>query len=55
MENNLDQDKLLKQLYQLIPSGVGIYDVSENAINMVYLNDGYYQMIGASREQRLQF
>jgi hypothetical protein len=48
MENNMDQDKLLKQLYQLIPSGAGIYDVTGNSINMVYLNDGYYQMIGVA-------
>lgn len=51
----MDQDKLLKQLYKSIPSGAGIYDVTGNSINMVYLNDGYYQMIGVSREQRRRF
>lgn len=55
MKNNMDQDELLKQLYRLIPSGAGIYDVTGNSINMVYLNDGYYQMIGVSREQRRRF
>jgi hypothetical protein len=48
MDSNKDQDVLLKQMYQLIPSGVGICDVAGNSINMVYLNDGYYQMIGVS-------
>jgi PAS domain S-box-containing protein len=54
-DSNMDQDMLLKQMYQLIPSGVGIYDVTGSSITMVYLNDGYYQMIGASREQRRRF
>jgi PAS domain S-box-containing protein len=55
MESNMDQDLLLKQMYQLIPSGVGIYDVTGTSINMVYLNDGYYQMIGVSRDERRRF
>jgi PAS domain S-box-containing protein len=55
LEKNFDQDTMLKQLYQRIPSGVGIYDVTGTTINMVYLNDGYYQMIGVSRDQRRQY
>ena len=38
-----------------IPCGVGIYDVTADQVEMKYLNDGYYQMIGARREQRGQF
>ncbi|MCI2049748.1 MAG: PAS domain-containing protein [Lachnospiraceae bacterium] len=55
MEKSVEQDSQLKQLYQLIPSGVGIYDVTGTVISMVYLNDGYYQMIGVSREQRRRY
>jgi hypothetical protein len=35
-----------------IPSGVGVYDLKDNIIEMKYLNDGYYQMIGSRREDR---
>lgn len=38
-----------------IPSGVGIYDVTGDNIEMKYLNDGYYQMIGAGRDTRGRF
>ena len=38
-----------------IPSGVGIYDVTGDRVEMKYLNEGYYQMIGAKREERSQF
>jgi signal transduction histidine kinase/ActR/RegA family two-component response regulator len=38
-----------------IPSGVGIYDVTGDHIEMKYLNDGYYQMIDAGRDSRSRF
>mgnify|MGYP001207976342 CR=1 FL=1 len=46
---------LRNKLLQLIPSGVGVYDVTETAVRKEYLNDGYYQMIGARRDERGQF
>jgi len=55
LDKNNDQGALREQLYQKLPSGIGIYDVTGNEINMVYLNDGYYQMIGVNREQRRCF
>ena len=54
MERDLDENEL-RQLYELIPSGAGIYDVTGSTVKMVYLNDGYYQMIGSSRGQRRQY
>lgn len=38
-----------------IPSGVGVYDVTGDHIEMKYLNNGYYQMIGTERDKRSQF
>lgn len=38
-----------------IPSGVGVFDVANGTIELKYLNDGFYQMIDASREDRTQF
>jgi len=38
-----------------IPSGVGVFDVTDAAITMKYLNDGFYRMIGARREDRTRF
>jgi signal transduction histidine kinase/CheY-like chemotaxis protein/PAS domain-containing protein len=38
-----------------IPSGVGVFDVTDAAITMKYLNDGFYRMIGAHREDRARF
>lgn len=40
---------------QLIPSGVGVFDLSGNQVEMIYVNDGYYQMIGAKRGDRVQY
>ena len=46
---------LRNKLLQLIPSGVGVYDVTDSCVRKEYLNDGYYQMIGARRDERGQF
>jgi PAS domain-containing protein len=38
-----------------IPSGVGVFDATPSVIIMKYLNDGFYRMIGARREDRTRF
>jgi signal transduction histidine kinase/CheY-like chemotaxis protein/PAS domain-containing protein len=38
-----------------IPSGVGVFDVTGSVIDLKYLNDGFYRMIGAHREDRTRF
>jgi signal transduction histidine kinase len=38
-----------------IPSGVGIFDVTGSAIQLKFLNDGFYRMIRARREDRARF
>ena len=50
-----DNGALRNQLLQLIPSGVGVYDVKGDTVRKEYLNDGYFQMIGAMRKDRHQF
>ena len=38
-----------------VPSGIGVYDVCGDQVTLRYLNDGYYQMVGESRESRSSF
>lgn len=54
--DKLDQLKGMKKFIDGIPGGVGVYDVyADGTYALVYLNDGYYDMIGAKREDRQQF
>lgn len=46
---------LEQELFENIPTGMGVFDVTGDVIEMKYLNDGYYQMIQASREMRKQY
>ena len=55
MIKNLDTGEFRNQLLQLIPSGVGVYDVTGSTVKKEYLNDGYFQMIGAGRDVRHQY
>jgi len=38
-----------------ITSGIGVFDLTGSVIKMAYLNDGFYRMIGARREDRARF
>jgi signal transduction histidine kinase/CheY-like chemotaxis protein/PAS domain-containing protein len=49
------KDNMAVDALDLIPSGIGIFDVTDSVITMRYLNDGFYRMIGAKREERVQF
>src|SRR5574344_215715 len=46
---------LEQELFENMPTGMGVFDVTGDVIEMKYLNDGYYQMIQASREMRMQY
>jgi signal transduction histidine kinase/PAS domain-containing protein len=52
--NRADASTALDALNQ-IPSGVGIFDVTGTVIEMKYVNDGFYRMIGSRREERTRF
>lgn len=40
---------------QEVPTGIGVFDVCEGTIDLKYINDGYYQMVGQPREERTAF
>jgi signal transduction histidine kinase/PAS domain-containing protein/ActR/RegA family two-component response regulator len=44
-----------KVLYQNIPTGIGIFNFDGKVVENLYLNDGYYQMLGTKGEDRVQF
>jgi signal transduction histidine kinase/CheY-like chemotaxis protein/PAS domain-containing protein len=55
-EKNLaDEEFLDMDILNQIPTGIGIFDVTGTTIDLKYLNDGFYQMIDAKREDRTQF
>lgn len=57
----LDQTELQKRNEQLteimdiIPGGIGIYKLAEGKIRQVYLNDGFFRLLGASQEKLPNF
>lgn len=55
MDNNRDVEYLRNQIMDLIPTGVGVYDVDGTVVSKEYLNDGYYQMMGVDRNSRNQY
>jgi hypothetical protein len=38
-----------------IPAGIGVFDYSDGAFSLNYLNNGFFQMIGAEREKYRQY
>lgn len=47
-----DETTSRETLISKLPTGAGIFDVTGDQVFSVFLNDGYYQMIGCSREDR---
>ncbi len=47
-QKNLQQDELLN----LVPAGIGIYEIVNGKLKQVYMNDGYFRLVGESREKR---
>lgn len=44
----LQQDELLN----MVPVGIGVYEIECGIIEQLYMNDGYYRMVGQARESR---
>ena len=42
----------LQNLVDEVPGGIGIYEINDGKIDLIYLNRAYYRMLGVSREQR---
>ena len=44
------------EILERMPTGVGIYDVdADYSARLIYLNDGYYRMIGSRRGKRARY
>lgn len=57
MENDISSVGAATALDALneIPSGVGIFDVTGSVVDMKFVNDGFYRMINARRDERARF
>ncbi len=52
----MDTQFQLEKFIDGLPGGVGIYNIyADGTVELVYINDGYYEMIGDSRENRERF
>lgn len=51
----IQQQKTELEAINQIPTGIGIFDVTGTVVTQKYLNDGFYQMIGAKRKDRSRF
>lgn len=47
-------EKNLRDLINNVPCGIGIFAVTEQSVEVIYLNDGFYRMIGKERQERNQ-
>lgn len=50
-QKKMQQDELLN----LVPTGVAIYEIRKGQLKQIYMNDGYYRLVGESREQRSKY
>ena len=47
-QKHVQQQELLNR----VPVGIGIYEIDGESIQLVYLNDSYYKMLGVDRTDR---
>lgn len=45
----------LENLLDHIPTGVSIFEIVGTKLNQIYVNDGFYRMLGTRREDRTQY
>jgi len=48
-------DALKVEYWDAMPGAFGVYDLIDGHLSVVYLNDGYYQMVGGVREDREKY
>lgn len=51
----LSDTELGEEVIANIPVGAGVFDLVDDTVRLVYLNDGFYQMISACREDRSRY
>lgn len=53
---NENDNEIIKNLVKDVPGGLGIYHFYlDGRLEQVYLNDGYYSMLGIERKNRDEF
>ncbi|MDD3369791.1 MAG: PAS domain-containing protein [Lachnospiraceae bacterium] len=50
-EHQLELQKLIDE----VPTGIGIYEIRKGQLTLSYMNDAYYEMLGATREERAEY
>lgn len=48
----ISEQKMLTDLINDVPAGVGIYEIENGVLSLTFLNDAFYQLIGSKRESR---
>lgn len=54
MQAKLENEQL-QALINEVPTGIGVYEVLDGVVTQSYLNHAFYEMLGADREDRVQF
>ena len=55
MITDIEDVSFYKKLLDFIPTGIGIYRIIDQTAYLVYLNDGYYSLLGTTRKERERF
>ena len=43
--NLSNQEQYARELFQQLATGIGVFDVTGDTLELLFLNDGYYQMV----------
>ncbi|MCH3959595.1 MAG: PAS domain-containing protein [Selenomonas sp.] len=55
MDEMVYREEYVKDLYQRLATGIGVFDVKGDTLELRFLNDGYYKMLGSDRSRREQY
>ncbi|MDO5559924.1 MAG: PAS domain-containing protein [Oscillospiraceae bacterium] len=58
ISNQTNEQREYEQIRKLVdnlPGGVGIYEIRGNRLYQIYLNNGYFSMLGDTRNNRMKF
>ena len=53
--NLSNQEQYARELFQQLATGIGVFDVTGDTLELLFLNDGYYQMLKSERTRREQY
>ncbi|MCH3967904.1 MAG: PAS domain-containing protein [Atopobiaceae bacterium] len=49
-----ERNERQRELLNLVPTGLGIYEIRDRTPHQVYMTDGFYRMLGVTREQHVE-